>query len=118
MAASRASANRAPLFVAVVILSCSSSGDLAGHNLLCGNRLGEINGPALDATDSGNLTPTGGEGSGAAAVPSAPGGRCPNLGGYVTGDGGHGRGDRRRRACMSTILEVIAAFESSAGSGR
>lgn len=62
MAASRASANRAPLFVAVAILSCSSSWDLAGHNLLCGNRLGEINGPALDATDSGNLTPTGGEG--------------------------------------------------------
>jgi RHS repeat-associated protein len=38
-------------------------------NLICGNRLGEINGPALDATDSGNLTPTGAEGSGVAASP-------------------------------------------------
>jgi len=38
-------------------------------NLLCGNRLGEINGPALDATDSGNLTPTGTEGPGVTASP-------------------------------------------------
>ena len=38
-------------------------------NLLCGNRLGEINGPALDATDSGNLTPTGAEGPGVTASP-------------------------------------------------
>lgn len=51
----------------------SSSPDPAGiqlrNNLLCGNRLGEINGPALDATDSGNLTPSGTEGAGVAASP-------------------------------------------------
>ena len=34
------------------------------NNLICGNRLGEIDGPALDSTDAGNLTPTGGEGPG------------------------------------------------------
>jgi hypothetical protein len=34
------------------------------NNLVCGNRLGEINGPALDASDSANLTPTGTEGPG------------------------------------------------------
>lgn len=39
------------------------------HNLICGNRLGEIQGPALDATDSGNLTPTGTEGPGVTASP-------------------------------------------------
>jgi hypothetical protein len=39
------------------------------NNLICGNRLGEINGPALDATDSGNLTPTGSEGLGVSASP-------------------------------------------------
>jgi len=38
-------------------------------NLVCGNRLGEINGPALDASDSGNLTPTGIEGAGVTASP-------------------------------------------------
>jgi uncharacterized protein YjdB len=38
-------------------------------NLLCGNRLGEIGGPALDATDAGNLTPTGTEGAGVLASP-------------------------------------------------
>ena len=37
------------------------------NNLICGNRLGEINGPALDGTDSGNLTPTGSEGPGVTA---------------------------------------------------
>ena len=37
------------------------------NNLICGNRLGEINGPALDGTDSGNLTPTGSEGAGVTA---------------------------------------------------
>ena len=51
----------------------STSPDPAGihlvTNLLCGNRLGEINGPALDATDSGNLTPTGTEGPGVSASP-------------------------------------------------
>ncbi len=39
-------------------------------NLICGNRLGEIDGPALDATDSNNLTPTGSEGPGVSASPS------------------------------------------------
>jgi RHS repeat-associated protein len=39
------------------------------NNLICGNRLGEINGPALDATDSGNLTPSGAEGTGISASP-------------------------------------------------
>ena len=39
------------------------------NNLICGNRLGEIDGPALDATDSGNLTPQGTEGPGVAASP-------------------------------------------------
>jgi RHS repeat-associated protein len=39
------------------------------NNLICGNRLGEFNGPALDATDSGNLTPTGSEGLGVSASP-------------------------------------------------
>jgi RHS repeat-associated protein len=39
------------------------------NNLICGNVRGEINGPALDATDSGNFTPLGNEGSGVAARP-------------------------------------------------
>ena len=39
------------------------------NNLICGNRLGEISGPALDATDTGNFTPTGGEGPGVSASP-------------------------------------------------
>jgi hypothetical protein len=39
------------------------------NNLLCGNRLGEIQGPALDSTDAGNLTPTGAEGPGVVASP-------------------------------------------------
>ncbi len=51
----------------------SSSPNPAGiqlrNNLVCGNRLGEINGPALDGTDSGNLTPTGSEGTGVTASP-------------------------------------------------
>lgn len=38
-------------------------------NLVCGNRLGEIDGPALDASDAGNLTPTGAEGAGVVARP-------------------------------------------------
>jgi len=37
------------------------------NNLICGNRLGEISGPVLDATDAGNLTPTGTEGPGVTA---------------------------------------------------
>ncbi len=51
----------------------SSSPDPTGihllNNLVCGNRLGEVNGPALDGTDAGNLTPTGTEGPGVAASP-------------------------------------------------
>jgi len=39
------------------------------NNLICGNRLGEIDGPALDPTDSNNLTPTGTEGPGVSASP-------------------------------------------------
>src|SRR5712691_2502029 len=39
------------------------------NNLICGNRLGEIDGPELDITDSGNLTPTGAEGPGVTASP-------------------------------------------------
>ena len=37
------------------------------NNLACGNRLGDINGPALDSTDSGNLSPEGIEGLGFSA---------------------------------------------------
>ncbi|PYN40220.1 MAG: hypothetical protein DMD95_22450, partial [Candidatus Rokuibacteriota bacterium] len=39
------------------------------NNLVCGNRLGELNGPILDPTDEGNRTPTGSEGSGVTASP-------------------------------------------------
>ncbi|HKW93220.1 MAG TPA: Ig-like domain-containing protein [Methylomirabilota bacterium] len=39
------------------------------NNLVCGNRLGEIQGPVLDGVDGGNLTPTGVEGPGVAASP-------------------------------------------------
>jgi RHS repeat-associated protein len=39
------------------------------NNLVCGNRLGELSGPILDGTDSGNLTPTGTEGTGVTASP-------------------------------------------------
>ncbi|MGH9858327.1 MAG: PKD domain-containing protein, partial [Acidobacteriota bacterium] len=39
------------------------------NNLVCGNSGGQINGPALDTTDSGNFTPLGNEGSGVAARP-------------------------------------------------
>jgi len=39
------------------------------NNLVCGNRLGELNGPILDPTDMGNRTPTGSEGSGVTASP-------------------------------------------------
>ena len=38
-------------------------------NLVCGNTLGEINGPVLDATDTGNFTPQGSEGAGVSAFP-------------------------------------------------
>lgn len=37
------------------------------NNLSCGNRLGDINGPVLDSTDSGNLSPEGIEGLGFSA---------------------------------------------------
>lgn len=39
------------------------------NNLVCGNRLGEMAGPVLDAIDGGNLTPTGAEGPGVATSP-------------------------------------------------
>ncbi len=39
------------------------------NNLICGNGLGEISGPALDLSDAGNLTPTGAEGPGVSASP-------------------------------------------------
>ena len=39
------------------------------NNLVCGNTLGEINGPVLDATDAGNFTPQGSEGAGVSAFP-------------------------------------------------
>ena len=39
------------------------------NNLICGNSRGEINGPVLDATDSGNSTPLGNEGPGVGAKP-------------------------------------------------
>src|SRR5213593_3071578 len=45
------------------------AGILLLHNLICGNRLGEIDGRELDLTDSGNLTPTGSEGLGIIASP-------------------------------------------------
>jgi hypothetical protein len=49
----------------------SAAPDRAGirlvGNAICGNRLGEIDGPVLDATDAGNLTPTGVEGHGVTA---------------------------------------------------
>lgn len=40
------------------------------NNLVCGNAGGEIVGPALDATDSDNRTPTGSEGRGVVASPT------------------------------------------------
>jgi hypothetical protein len=39
------------------------------NNVICGNRLGEISGPALDPTDAGNLTPTSTEGAGVSPSP-------------------------------------------------
>lgn len=39
------------------------------HNMVCGNRQGEIGGSLLDSSDSGNLTPTGNEGPGVEANP-------------------------------------------------
>src|SRR5215475_15207805 len=38
------------------------------NNVVCGNTLGEINGPVLDATDSSNFTPQGSEGAGVEAL--------------------------------------------------
>ena len=40
------------------------------NNLICGNRLGEINGAVLDVDDAGNQTPTGSEGQGVVASPT------------------------------------------------
>jgi hypothetical protein len=56
------------------------------NNLICGNRLGEISGPALDATDSANLTPTGSEGPGVTA--SAGCGIVSNVYGDLSGPDG------------------------------
>jgi hypothetical protein len=57
-----------------VLRESTATPDPAGirlrNNLVCGNRLGEIAGPALDSTDSGNLTPSGTEGSGVSASPT------------------------------------------------
>jgi len=39
------------------------------NNLVCGNKAGQLGGPILDATDSGNFTPLGGEGIGVTALP-------------------------------------------------
>jgi hypothetical protein len=39
------------------------------NNLVCGNRLGEIDGPVLDGADGANLTPGGNEGPGVTASP-------------------------------------------------
>lgn len=39
------------------------------NNLVCGNARGEISGPALDAADSNNFTPSGNEGAGVSARP-------------------------------------------------
>ena len=39
------------------------------NNLICGNRLGELDGDLLDAADSANLTPNGTEGVGVLASP-------------------------------------------------
>ncbi len=56
-----------------VTREASSAPDPVGilllHNLICGNRLGEIDGRELDITDRGNLTPTGTEGPGVIASP-------------------------------------------------
>ncbi len=59
------------------------------NNLVCGNRLGEFSGPALDATDAANLTPTGTEGPG---VTAAPGCGLPRA--IYEGGGGPGWPDR------------------------
>src|SRR5262249_35211711 len=57
-----------------VVRESSTSPDPVGihllNNLICGNHQAEINGPALDPTDAGNLPPTGGEGPGVTASPS------------------------------------------------
>ncbi|MBI1848316.1 MAG: right-handed parallel beta-helix repeat-containing protein [Candidatus Rokubacteria bacterium] len=47
------------------------------NNLICGNSLGEINGPAVDNQATGNLTPTGTEGGTAGGVSAAPGCQTP-----------------------------------------
>ncbi len=39
------------------------------NNLICGNRLGELEGPVLDGADGNNLTPSGTEGPGVMASP-------------------------------------------------
>jgi hypothetical protein len=57
------------------------------NNLVCGNRLGELNGPILDPTDAGNRTPTGSAGSG---VTASPGCDLPsNVYANLAGPDGH-----------------------------
>src|SRR3989454_2715781 len=57
------------------------------NSLVCGNRLGELNGPILDPTDAGNRTPTGSEGSG---VTASPGCDLPsNVYANLAGSDGH-----------------------------
>ncbi|HEX2229627.1 MAG TPA: DUF6531 domain-containing protein, partial [Candidatus Binatia bacterium] len=53
------------------------------NNLICGNTHGEINGPVLDATDSGNFTPLGNDGPGvfARAGCEIPGNIFANING-------------------------------------
>jgi RHS repeat-associated protein len=53
------------------------------NNLVCGNRLGEIQGAILDGEDSGNLTPRGSEGTGVTA--SAGCGVAANVYGDLDG---------------------------------
>jgi hypothetical protein len=70
------------------VLRESSSGAIPQNirllnNLVCGNRLGEISGPALDITDSGNRTPLGKEGFGVGALPGCE--VATNLFGNVNG---------------------------------
>jgi len=58
-------------------------------NLVCGNVGGELAGPLLDATDAGNLTPTGSEGVGVAASAG-----CGNLAVlFVDADGADDQAD-------------------------
>jgi VCBS repeat-containing protein len=56
------------------------------NNLVCGNTVGEMNGPALDTTDLHNLTPKGTEGPGVQASPGCD--QADSLFTHVLGDDG------------------------------